>query len=98
MRLLLFSDLHADASAPKRIVGLAENADVAIGAGAFTNLRTRISTCIAVLREIEIPTVLVPGNNESYDELQGACGGWPGVRVLHGTGCEINGVPFFGIG
>jgi Icc-related predicted phosphoesterase len=98
MKLLLFSDLHRDTTAATRMVELSRDADVVIGAGDFANARTGVSTCIEILKVIEIPSVLVPGNNESYDELVAACANWPSARVLHGTGVEIKGVPFFGIG
>jgi Icc-related predicted phosphoesterase len=71
---------------------------VAVGAGDFANARRGVSICIEVLRAIQVPTVLVPGNNESYEELVAACTGWQKTTVLHGTGVEIAGVPFFGIG
>jgi uncharacterized protein len=98
MKLLLFSDLHRDTTAATRMVDLSRTADVVIGAGDFANTRTGVSTCIDILKAIRIPAVLVPGNNESYDELLAACAGWQSARVLHGTGVEIEGVPFFGIG
>ena len=37
MKLLLFSDLHTDTSAATRIVKLAQDADIVIGAGDFAN-------------------------------------------------------------
>jgi len=98
MKLLLFSDLHTDTSAAKRIVELARDADVAIGAGDFASARHGISKCVEILKQIQKPTVLVPGNNESYDELVSACSGWGNAHVLHGKGIELSGVPFFGIG
>jgi len=98
MKLLLFSDLHRDTAAATRMVELSRNADVVIGAGDFANARTGVSTCIDILKAIQIPAVLVPGNNESYDELVAACAKWPAARVLHGTRVAIEGVPFFGIG
>ena len=98
MRLLLFSDLHTDTNAASRLVVLARDADVAVGAGDFANARRGISKCIDILRQIRLPTVLVPGNNESYEELVAACRGWAEARVLHGTGFEIAGVSFFGLG
>jgi uncharacterized protein len=98
MKLLLFSDLHRDTAAATRMVELSRTADVVIGAGDFANARTGVSTCIDILNAIRIPAVLVPGNNESYDELLAACAKWPSARVLHGTGVEIEDVPFFGIG
>jgi uncharacterized protein len=98
MKLLLFSDLHRDKAAAARLVELTRRADVAVGAGDFANGRTGVSTCIDILRAIQIPTVLVPGNNESHDELVAACAGWSSARVLHGAGVVIEGVAYFGIG
>jgi len=98
MKLLLFSDLHTDTAATKRIVELAPGADVVIGAGDFANARRGISVCINILKQIQKPTVLVPGNNESYDELVAACSGWGSAHVLHGKGIDLSGVPFFGVG
>ncbi len=98
MRLLLFSDLHCDIRAAQRLVELGRNAEVAIGAGDFGQVRRRVSVCIDVLREMACPTVVVPGNNESLEELGTACRGWDGVHVLHGSGVMIDGVQFFGLG
>ena len=98
MRLLLFSDLHCDADAARQLVARARGVDVLVGAGDFANVRRGIDTCLSVLRAIAVPTVLVPGNNETLDELTEACRGWSSAHVLHGTGVTIQGVPFFGLG
>lgn len=100
MKLLLFSDLHCDVEAAERIVRRAsdEAVDVAVGAGDFANLRRGIERTISVLRRLPCPAVLVPGNSESKDELQAACGEWPDAYVLHGTGTNLHGVAFFGLG
>lgn len=98
MRLLLFSDLHCDIRAAQRLVELGRNADVAIGAGDLAQVRRRISVCLDILRDMPCPTVVVPGNNESLDELRDACRGWQNVNVLHGNGVTISGVDFFGLG
>jgi Icc-related predicted phosphoesterase len=98
MKLLLFSDLHADPDAARRLVELAEGADVIVGAGDFATVRRNIRVGIKILRAIERPAVLVAGNNETTEELVDACRDWPGARVLHGSGLVIDGVPFFGLG
>jgi Icc-related predicted phosphoesterase len=98
MKLLLFSDLHTDTAAAKRIVELAQETDITVGAGDFASARRDISVCVDILKQIRKPTVLVPGNNESYDELVGACSGWGSAHVLHGKGIELSGMPFFGLG
>jgi uncharacterized protein len=84
--------------AAHRLVELAGGVDVVVGAGDFGQVRRRVGVCIDVLRDLPCPAVVVPGNNESLDELRSACVGWAGVHVLHGDGVEIHGVQFFGLG
>jgi uncharacterized protein len=98
MKLLLFSDLHADARAARRLLPMARAADVLVGAGDIGNLRRDVEACIDVLRALDKPAVLVPGNNESDGELREACRGWASAHVLHGESVTIDGVPFFGLG
>src|SRR5262249_18462962 len=50
------------------------------------------------LAAITAPTVLVPGNNETEDALRAAAAGWESAAVLHGSGTEIDGVAFYGLG
>jgi len=98
MKLLLFSDLHCDTQKARRLVELSRDADLVIGAGDLGNLRRGLDRSIGVLQAIDKPTVLVPGNSESDDELRDACRDWPSAQVLHGSGVTIDGVDFFGIG
>jgi Icc-related predicted phosphoesterase len=98
MKLLLFSDLHCDAAAARRLVERSRAADVVIGAGDFASVRRGIRTCLDVLRAIDRPSVVVPGNNESLDELVEACAGWAQAHVLHGSCVTLLGVPFYGLG
>ncbi|MGO8670510.1 MAG: metallophosphoesterase family protein [Capsulimonadaceae bacterium] len=98
VRLLLFSDLHCSREAAEALVVRAADVDVVIGAGDFAQARRNIGTCIEILRKIERPSILVPGNNESLEELRHACRDWPSALVLHGTSAQIGPVTFFGIG
>ncbi len=98
MKLLLFSDLHCDVTAAEKLVEAARTVDVVIGAGDFGNSRRRLNVCLDILQAITCPAVLVPGNNESYEELVAACSGWKSAHVLHGDGVSLQGVPFYGIG
>src|SRR4051794_19282089 len=98
MKLLLFSDLHNDTGAARRLAARARGADVVIAAGDFCNAHHNLRACIDVLRAIDRPTVLVAGNNETPDELRQACRGWASASVLHGSAVTIAGVEFFGLG
>ena len=98
MKLLVFSDLHRDQDAARSLVERSAEADILIGAGDFAVMRHGIDDVIEILRELDKPTVLVPGNGESDAELREACAGWASAHVLHGEVATLEGVPFYGIG
>src|SRR4051812_44049151 len=98
VRLLAFSDIHRDLDQARRVADMARDADVVVAAGDFGSVRRGVAELIDMLVVIETPTVLVPGNNESDAELRDACGGWRAATVLHGSGVEIGGTSFWGLG
>jgi Icc-related predicted phosphoesterase len=98
MKLLAFSDLHRDRDRAERLVELAREADVVLGAGDYATMRVGLGGTIEVLGAITTPSVLVPGNAESDTELWQACAGWASAHVLHGTAVQLNGAEFFGLG
>jgi len=98
MKLLLFSDLHSDFSTASKLVAMSKDADVVVGAGDFCVGRRGLAEIMGALAPIEKPSVLVPGNSESAEELQEACRLWPSAFVLHGSRATIGGIDYFGIG
>ena len=99
MRLLAFSDLHRDLDQAATLVEMSKEADVVIGAGDFASMHQGLDEAISALSGIETPTVLVPGNNETRDDLAAVASDlWPSARVLHGDSTEIDGQTFFGLG
>lgn len=98
MKFLCFSDLHRDTHAAMNLVSAANHADVVIGAGDFANRHQGLADTIDILMAIEKPTLLVPGNGETVDELRDATATWKSATVLHGEGCERLGVQFWGVG
>lgn len=96
MKILAFSDLHLARARAADIVTASREADLVIGAGDFCNMRQGIAEAMGLIAGITVPLVLVPGNNESLDELQGAAPA--GAQVLHGQSVEIDGLIIFGIG
>ncbi len=96
--LLLFSDIHRNQDACASLVQRAEDADILVGAGDLCTMRNGLDEVIDTLSAIDTPTVLVPGNAESADELRSACASWPAAHVLHGDTCTVAGVDVAGIG
>lgn len=98
MKLLLFSDIHANPEHCRNLVQKSDEVDQVIGAGDIGHLRTRLKETISILRKIRRRTILVPGNGESYEELKAACRVWKEAVVLHGDSINIDGKEFFGVG
>ena len=98
MKILAFSDLHRDLDQAAKLVELSSDADVVIAAGDFASVHEGLEEAIDALKPIGVPTVLVPGNNETEDALRTACEGWDSATVLHGQGTEIDGTSFYGLG
>jgi uncharacterized protein len=98
MRLLAFSDLHRDLERAASLVDRSARVDVVIGAGDFASVHRGLEETVGALAEIEKPTLLVPGNNETDDALRAASSGWPAATVLHGDETELDGTTFFGLG
>jgi Icc-related predicted phosphoesterase len=98
VKLLAFSDLHRDLGQAERLVEASSAADVVIAAGDFASVHKGLEQTIGALTAITVPTILVPGNNETADALRAACDGWETATVLHGERTEIDGTQFFGLG
>jgi len=100
VKLLAFSDLHRDLDAAADLVARSDEADVVIGAGDFGSIHEGVGETIAALAAIATPTLLVPGNNETEEELRAAVAesAWDAATVLHGGGASIAGVEFYGLG
>ncbi len=98
MKLLVFSDVHTNLAACDALVEAAKGVDVVVGAGDFASVHSGLQRTITSLARITAPAVIVPGNNETLDDLRAAATDWSSAHVLHGDGVEIDGVSFFGLG
>jgi len=98
VKLLAFSDVHCDLGAVESLVAQSAEVDAVAGVGDFASMHEGLDETVRPLREIEVPLLLVPGNNETVDALRAVCGGWDDVTVLHGESAEVGGVSFFGLG
>lgn len=98
MKILAFSDLHRDRAAARAIVDASGDADVVVGAGDFGTRGEGTTDTLEILRETEVPTVLVSGNHDDLAALQGFCADWETGNLLHGAECVIDAVCFFGLG
>jgi Icc-related predicted phosphoesterase len=98
MRVLAFSDIHCAEPACRSLAERSGEFDLVIGAGDFASMHHGLEPTIDALASIEVPTLLVPGNNETTEALREASAGWPAATVIHGETAEVGGITFFGLG
>jgi Icc-related predicted phosphoesterase len=98
LKLLAFSDLHRDRRQAARLVEMAADSDVVVGAGDYASNRLGLVRTIDALSPISKPTVLIPGNNETDAALWRASSAFAGAIVLHAEATEIDGRCFYGLG
>lgn len=98
MRILACSDIHTSRPHAEQVVAHADRADVVVVAGDLASQHHGLEPTVDVLKAIDKPCLLVPGNNERPEALAAACAGWERARVLHGEATTIDGVAFFGLG
>jgi len=100
MNILAFSDVHTDLAACQSLVAQTrtDHIDVVIGAGDFATMRRGLQPVIDCLGQIQQPIILVPGNGESFEELQEASRPYRQMQVLHGQLVAWEGLVFFGLG
>jgi Icc-related predicted phosphoesterase len=72
VKLLVFSDIHANVRAASNLVQRSANVDVVVGAGDYGMPRQDLREIISALRQIKKPTVLVSGNCETTEALKDA--------------------------
>ena len=98
VKLLAFSDLHCDLRGAARLVERSHDADVVIAAGDLASVHRGLEETVEALSAIAVPTILIPGNNETDEALREACASWDAATVLHGEAAVVDGVSFFGLG
>lgn len=98
MKILAFSDVHADADAIDELAKASVEVDVVVAAGDLGIEQRFLEETIEYLSAIETPTIVVPGNHDDFEALTAACANWKSAHVLHGSGVEIGNIHFFGLG
>ncbi len=96
MKILAFSDLHLSCRHARALVAASDEADLVIGAGDFCNVREGLDQAMALLKDMQAPMLVVPGNCETAEELRAAA--QPGTTVLHGAATEVAGLTIYGLG
>ncbi|MCK8483439.1 metallophosphoesterase [Aliiroseovarius sp. S2029] len=97
MKILAFSDLHLSKVAARKLLDAARHADLILGVGDYAHRREGLADFLAPFTTLGVPTVMVPGNNETEGELRAAVAGTD-VIVLHGETIVIDGLTIAGIG
>jgi len=81
MKVFIFSDIHGDLRALKRV--LTVQADIYICAGDLATFGRGLERCGEILAPLKERLWILPGNHESHEQTQGFCEGF-GFVDFHG--------------
>jgi Icc-related predicted phosphoesterase len=95
MRILIFSDIHNDLAALRRLIGT--EADYYVAAGDLVSWGRGLDACGEALRAKAGKVWVMPGNHESAEQIASFCGKF-GFRNFHDQSIEAGGWQFAGLG
>lgn len=95
MRVLLFSDIHNDLAALRRL--LQTEADYYVAAGDLVSWGRGLDSCGEILREKAGKVWAIPGNHESAEQMASFCDKF-GLRDIHDQLFEEGGRKFGALG
>ena len=95
MRALIFSDIHNDLTALRRLIDT--EADYYIAAGDLVSWARGLDSCGEVLKEKAGQVGVLPGNHESAGQIDSFCAKF-GLRSFHDQLIELGGRQFGGLG
>jgi uncharacterized protein len=95
MKILLFSDIHSDLAALRRLMAI--EADLYFCAGDLVNWSKGLDQAGEIMRERAGKVWMIPGNHESAGAVEAFCEKF-GFEAMHGRAKEINGVHIAALG
>ena len=95
MKILLFSDIHSDLAALRRL--MATEADAYFCAGDLVNMNESMAAAGEILKPKANRTYIIPGNHESADQIAAFCQEY-GLIDLHGRSVTLDGVHLAALG
>lgn len=95
MRLLIFSDIHNDLKALRRL--METEADYYVAAGDLVSWSRGLEHCGEILRAKADKVWVLPGNHESAAQIASFCDEF-GFRDIHDQSFEVGGRTFAGLG
>lgn len=95
MKILLFSDIHSDLPALRRLA--ATPADLYLCAGDLVNWSKGLEAAAEILEPLGDRLWVIPGNHESEGTIDAFCARY-GFTAMHGRSAEVAGVHIAALG
>src|SRR5262245_53571491 len=95
MKVLIFSDIHNNLTALRRLIAV--EADYYVAAGDLVSWGRGLDSCGEILREKAGRVWVLPGNHESAEQIASFCAKF-GLLDFHGQTMEVGGRKLGGLG
>lgn len=98
MKLLAFTDIHGSISAINKIKQKVKAADYLVCCGDITIFETNIEEILTQIDKIGKPVLMIPGNHESEELMDGMCKIFDNLISIHKHPHKIGDTLFLGYG
>jgi len=95
VKILLFSDIHSDLAALRRLMAI--EADAYFCAGDLVNMKETLSAAGDIIGPRASRTYIIPGNHESSQQIADFCQEY-GLTDLHSRSVLLEGIHLAGLG
>ena len=97
MKVLVFSDLHADRAATKKVAAKLKEVDYGFCLGDLSRWGQGLEL-VGSLLDVGVDLYILPGNHETDAEIAELCQSRSHFHLLHGQQITIGGTTFVGLG
>lgn len=98
MKLLVFTDLHNNKAALKKVLTKAKDVDIIICLGDISNFGENLEKLLLNFKQFKQPFIFVHGNHEYLADVKKLAKKHKFIIVLHQSAYQLNNYVFFGYG
>ncbi|PIU63027.1 hypothetical protein COX58_03550 [archaeon CG_4_10_14_0_2_um_filter_Archaea_38_6] len=98
MKVLFFSDAHADKKSIKKVIEKSRNADLLVCAGDLSMMEEGFGEMLEELKKVNKKILIIPGNNETPDFMDEGIDDYENIISIEDEIYQDMNIKFLGIG
>ncbi|MEA3378911.1 MAG: metallophosphoesterase [Nanoarchaeota archaeon] len=98
MRILAFTDFHAQKNSWKKVLKKVKDADILVGTGDFSDFGKETNKILSHFKDIGKPVLVIHGNHETIGQMKEIEKEYENIIFLHKRSYQLDKYLFFGFG